>query len=85
MFIETTDANEGMIVDDKPTFEDWYFDDNFESDIIKISDKTKAYTDDLVKRTIKYKKIEIGFKSEDDYDDDKNYNNNNKTMTSDEI
>ena len=85
MFIETTGANEGMIVDDKPTFEDWYFDDDFESDIIKISDKTKAYTDDLVKRMIKYKKIEIGFKNEDDYDDDNNDNNNNKTITSDEI
>ena len=50
-FIETTGANEGTKVCNKITFEDWYIENEF--DIIKISDDTKVYMDNLIKRAIK--------------------------------
>lgn len=56
LFIEATGANEGIIVNDQITFEDWYIEDKFKSDNIKISDDTKAYIDDLSKRKIIDKK-----------------------------
>ena len=56
MFIKATGANEGIIVDDKFTFEDWHVDDEFERNNVKISDDSKAYIDDLIKRTIEDKK-----------------------------
>ena len=51
--------NEGMIVDDKITFKDWYVDEEFQSDNVKISDDKKAYIDDLIERTIGVETIEI--------------------------
>lgn len=56
LFIKATGANEGIIVDDKFTFEDWHVDDEFERNNVKISDDSKAYIDDLIKRTIEDKK-----------------------------
>ena len=56
LFIEATGTNEGMIVNDQITFEDWYIKDKFKSDNIKISDDTKAYIDDFSKRKMIDKK-----------------------------
>ena len=56
LLIEATGDNEGIIVNDQITFEDWYIEDKFKSDNIKISDDTKAYIDDLSKRKIIDKK-----------------------------
>ena len=57
LFIEATVANKGIIVNDQITFEDWYIQDKFKSDNIKISDDTKAYIDDFSKRKMIDKKI----------------------------
>ena len=46
----------GIIVNDQITFEDWYIQDKFKSDNIKISDDTKAYIDDFSKRKMIDKK-----------------------------
>lgn len=56
LFIEATGANKGIIVNDQITFEDWYIQDKFKSDNIKISDDTKAYIDDFSKRKMIDKK-----------------------------
>ena len=59
LIIKATVMNEGMIVDDKITFKDWYVDEEFQSDNVKISDDKKAYIDDLIERTIGVETIEI--------------------------
>ena len=55
--IQGTSANEGITIDNKITFEDWYINDEFQSGNVKISDDTKAYIDKLIKRIIGDKKI----------------------------
>lgn len=59
LIIKATVMNEGMIVDDKITFKDWYVNEEFQSDNVKISDDKKAYIDDLIERTIGVETIEI--------------------------
>ena len=64
ILIKATGVNNGMIDNNKITFEDWYVDDKFENNNnIKISEESKAYINDLIKRTIEDKKIEIDYQN----------------------
>ena len=47
-----------MIVDDKPTFEQWFIDDKFASENVTISIDSKVYIDDLLKKPDVILKIE---------------------------
>ena len=61
MLIETIAVNDSMIVNNNISFEDWLGDEEFENNNkIKISDNSKAYIDNLIKKT-KDKKIEIDY------------------------
>ena len=58
-----------MLVNDKIILENWFVDDEFDISNVKISDDSKAYIDDLIKRTIEDKKRII---QKDGNDDDDN-------------
>ena len=45
--IEASGANEGLIVNDKPTFEECFTDDEFAVESVMVSDDSKAYIDNL--------------------------------------
>ena len=48
LFIEASDANEGTVVNNRTTFEDWFVHDDFASKNVKIADKSKAYIEELI-------------------------------------
>ena len=53
------DANDGMIVSNKISFENWFVDDEFENNKnIKILDNSKTYFDNFIKKA-EDNKIEI--------------------------
>ena len=59
LLIEKMDANDGMIVSNKISFENWFVDDEFENNKnIKILDNSKTYFDNFIKKT-EDNKIEI--------------------------
>ena len=55
LFLAEAGANEGMIVNDKVTVEDWFVDNEFGDENVVISSSSKTYIDDLTKK----KQIEI--------------------------
>ena len=50
LFIAEAGANEGMIVNDKVTVEDWFVDNEFGDENVVISSSSKTYIDDLTKK-----------------------------------
>ena len=59
LLIEKMDANDGMIVSNKISFENWFVDDEFENNKnIKILDNSKTYFDNFIKKA-EDNKIEI--------------------------
>lgn len=49
IYIQRTGANEGLIVEDKEIFEDWFVDDEFHDK--DVSEDSKKHIDDLLKTT----------------------------------
>ena len=47
IYIQTTGANRGQIVEDEATFEDWFVNDEFNDK--NVSEDSKKYIDDLLK------------------------------------
>ena len=45
-----------MVVHDEITIEDWYVDDKFNDENVKIFEYDKLYIDDLIKKTIEKKR-----------------------------
>ena len=78
------DANDGMIVSNKISFENWFVDDEFENNKnIKILDNSKTYFDNFIKKT-EDNKIEIDYPdlTIEAFNED---NNSKRTMTFEEI
>ena len=57
IFIDAVGPNEEMVVDEKITIEDWYVDNEFNNEKVKISDDIKLYIDNLIRKTIENKKV----------------------------
>ena len=78
------DANDGMIVNNKISFEKWFVDDEFENNKnIKILDHSKTYFDNFIKKT-EDNKIEIDYPdlTIEAFNED---NNSKRTMTFEKI
>ena len=78
------DSNDGMIVSNKISFENWFVDDEFENNKnIKILDNSKTYFDNFIKKT-EDDKIEIDYPdlTIEAFNED---NNSKRTMTFEEI
>ena len=56
---EALGANEGMIANDKPTFEEWFIDDQFAFKNVKVSDDSKVYIDNSLKKIDVIPRMEI--------------------------
>ena len=59
LFTETIGATYGMVVNNKTTFVDWFIENEFGSNNVKILGESKAYIVNLIKRTIEDRKITI--------------------------
>ena len=84
LLIEKMDSNDGMIVSNKISFENWFVDDEFENNKnIKILDNSKTYFDNFIKKT-EDDKIEIDYPdlTIEAFNED---NNSKRTMTFEEI
>lgn len=42
LFTDTSSANEGMIVNNKPAFEEWFIEDKFAIENVMVLDDSKA-------------------------------------------
>ena len=61
LLINAVNGNEGMIDDNRITINDWYVDDELDNKNVKRSDNAKVYLDDLIKKTIESKIMDISF------------------------
>ena len=52
-----------MVFDDRIIIDDWYVDEEFDNENIKMLEDIKVYIDDLIKKTVQNKKIDIPFET----------------------